>query len=175
MLRRSLDGLYKSSLFLAGAFMVGIFLLMVGEAVARKLGGYIPGANELVGWFCAAAGFLALPATFKRGDMVRVGFALDGLPPRVRKPLLMLCLLIALVFVLYMLYAVAGYIWSGWRAEEMTQGMLEIPVWIPQASFLLGVMLLLVAILDEIVTNILTPAELLHAEKQPSMDDVSMN
>lgn len=175
MLRRYLDRLYNASLFLAGAFMVGIFLLMVGEAAARKLGGYIPGANDLVGWFCAAAGFLALPATFKRGDMVRVGFALDSLPAPARKPMLLLCLLIALTFVSYMLYAVAGYVWSGWRAEELTQGMLEVPVWIPQASFLVGVVLLLVSIVDEIVTHLLTPADRLHAEKQPSMDDVSMN
>ena len=60
--------------------MVSIFVLMVGESVFRFLGSYITGANELIGWCCAAAGFLALPATFKRGDMVRAGFVVDRLP-----------------------------------------------------------------------------------------------
>ena len=83
-MRKFLDRLYSGSLGLAGVFLVGIFGVMIGEAVMRKMGSYIPGASELVGWFCAAAGFLALPATFKRGDMVRVGVVADALPPRIQ-------------------------------------------------------------------------------------------
>ena len=158
-MRRLLDHIYKASLVLAALFLIGIFLLMIGESAFRKMGSYITGANELVGWFCAAAGFLALPATFKRGDMVRVGFIVDRLPALVRKPVLMGCLLVALVFVSYMVYAVAAYLWSGWRSEETSQGMIEIAVWIPQSSFLLGAALLWVAIVDELVTTLAAPAE----------------
>ncbi len=172
-MRRLLDHIYKASLVLAALFLIGIFLLMIGESAFRKMGSYITGANELVGWFCAAAGFLALPATFKRGDMVRVGFIVDRLPALVRKPVLMGCLLVALVFVSYMVYAVAGYLWSGWRSEETSQGMIEIAVWIPQSSFLLGAALLWVAIVDELVTTLAAPAESLHAERPLTLEDAS--
>jgi TRAP-type C4-dicarboxylate transport system permease small subunit len=173
-MRKFLDRLYDGSLGLAGLFLLGIFAVMVGEAVLRKMGSYITGASELIGWFCAAAGFLALPATFKRGDMVRVGVLVDALPARVRKPLLLGCLLLALVFMVYMLWATGGYLWRGWRSEEMTQGMIEIEAWIPQASMVLGVLLLLVAVVDELVLALRAPAESLHAERPMSVDDLSV-
>lgn len=171
-MRKFLDRIYDGSLVLAGLFLVGIFAVMVGEAVLRKMGGYITGASELIGWFCAAAGFLALPATFKRGDMVRVGVLVDRLPARLRKPLLLACLLLALVFMVYMLMATVGYLWRGWRSEEMTQGMIEIEAWIPQASMVLGALLLLVAVVDELVLALRAPAGKLRAERPMSVDDV---
>lgn len=170
-MRKLLDRVYGASLLLAGLFLVGIFLLMVGEAVVRKMGGYIPGASELIGWSCAAAGFLALPATFKRGDMVRVGLLVDALSPRLRKPVLLACLVLALVFTAYMLKSTAAYMWGSRVVEELTQGMIEIQVWIPMLSFLLGVALLLVAIADELVVTWRTPAGELRAEKPLAMQE----
>lgn len=175
VMRKILDRAYDGSLFLAGVFLVLIFVVMISESVLRKLGGYVPGASELVGWFCAAAGFLSLPATFKRGDMVRVGVLIDSLPDRVRKPMLLGCLTLAIVFSAYMLWAVGGYLWSGYRSDESTQGMIEIAVWVPQLSFLFGVMLLAVAILDELVRATFAPASRLKAEKEMTVADVSVH
>jgi TRAP-type C4-dicarboxylate transport system permease small subunit len=175
VMRKILDRAYDGSLFLAGVFLVLIFVVMISESVLRKLGGYVPGASELVGWFCAAAGFLSLPATFKRGDMVRVGVLIDSLPDRVRKPMLLGCLTLAIVFSAYMLWAVAGYLWSGFRSDESTQGMIEIAVWVPQLSFLFGVVLLAVAILDELVRATFAPAARLKAEKDMTVADVSLH
>lgn len=173
-MRKLLDRTYDASLFLAGLFLVGIFTVMITEAVLRKFGSYVTGASELVGWFCAAAGFLALPATFKRGDMVRVGVLVDALPDGVRKPLLLACLVLALVFTSYMLWAVGGYMWRGWRSGELTQGMIEIGISVPQLSFLLGVFLLAVAVIDELVLALRRPAAELHAEKPMSTDHVAL-
>jgi len=174
-MRKILDGAYDGSLFLAGVFLVLIFVVMISESILRKLGGFVPGASELVGWFCAAAGFLALPATFKRGDMVRVGVLIDSLPDRLRKPVLLACLTLAIVFSAYMLRAVIGYMWSDFRSEETTQGMIEIALWIPQLSFLVGIVLLTVAVLDELVVAAYAPAARLRAEKEMSVADVSLH
>jgi TRAP-type C4-dicarboxylate transport system permease small subunit len=173
-MRKFLDLTYDASLALAALFLVGIFAVMVTEAVLREFGSYVPGASQLIGWFCAAAGFLAMPATFKRGEMIRVGVLVDALPPRARKPLLLACLALATVFTGYMLWAVAGYLFRGWRSGEMTQGMLEVATWIPQSSFLLGVLLLLVAVLDEMLTALRTPAGALRAERPMSTDDAHL-
>lgn len=173
-MRKLLDGIYGASLGLAAVFLVGIFAVMVGEAVLRYFGSYITGASELVAWFCAAAGFLALPATFKRGDMVRVGVVVDALPDRVRKPVLIACLVLAIVFVGYLLQAVGAYMWRDWRSEEMTQGMIEVATWIPQTSFVVGVLLLFVALLDELILALRAPAKTLHAERAMATDDVSI-
>jgi TRAP-type C4-dicarboxylate transport system permease small subunit len=173
-MRKFLDRLYDGSLAVAGLFLVGIFVVMVGEAVLRKMGSFIPGASELVGWFCAAAGFLALPAIFKRGDMVRVGVLVDKLAPAVRKPLLLACLLLATVFTGYLLWAGTGYVWRGWRSGEMNQGMIEIATWIPQTSLVVGALLLLVAVVDELVTALRAPAPSLKAERPMSMEDLAV-
>lgn len=172
-MRKFLNGIYSGSLFLAGIFLVGMAVLMISESVMRKGGSYIPGAGELVGWFCAASGFLALPATFKRGDMVRVGMLLDLLKPRVRRIVLLVNLCVASVFTAYMIWAVSIYIWDGWRSEELTQGMLAVPVWIPQISFLFGVVLLMIAIIDEIVVHLQAPAESLHADRAAADQELS--
>lgn len=172
-MRRLLLQAYNASLALAGFFLVGIFVLMIGESVFRKFGGYIVGANELIGWFCAAAGFLALPATFIRGDMVRVGFVVDRIPPQTRKLVLMTCLLVALVFVSFMLYAVSGYMWTSWQYEDKTQGMIEIATWIPKSSFLIGVFLLWVAIVDELLATYMKPSHTLRAERVMDIQDAA--
>jgi TRAP-type C4-dicarboxylate transport system permease small subunit len=172
-MRRLLLHTYNASLALAGIFLVGIFVLMIGESVFRKLGGYIFGANELVGWFCAAAGFLALPATFVRGDMVRVGFLVDRVPPPARKAVMLGCLLIALVFVSYMVYAISNYMWTSWKFDDQTQGMIEIATWIPKSSFLLGVFLLWVAIIDELLATLAKPSHTLRAERTLDIEDAS--
>lgn len=173
-MRKFLDALYAGGLGLAALFLIGIFVLMVGEAVLRALGSYITGASELVGWFLAAAGFLALPATFKKGEVIRVGMLVDALPARIRKVMLVGCLLIAAVFVGYMVEAVASYLWKGWKADETTQGMIEIATWIPQASFLVGALLLFIAIADELVATVRSPARVLRAEREMSTDDLTI-
>lgn len=173
-MHKCLDGLYDGALALAAVFLVGIFVVMITEAVLRFFGSYITGASELVGWFCAAAGFLALPATFKRGDMVRVGVVVDALPSSFRKPMLVACLLLGLVFIGYMNYAVGNYVLSDWRSEELTQGMIEIQAWIPQVSFVFGAALLWIAMFDELVQVLRTPSGRLRAEREMSTEDVSM-
>lgn len=172
-MRRLLQHVYNASLAMAGLFLVGILVLMIGESTFRKFGSYIFGANELIGWFCAAAGFLALPATFMRGDMVRVGFVVDHIPPPARKVVLIGCLLIALVFVSYMLYAVSGYMWASWKFDDKTQGMIEVAVWVPKSSFLLGVALLWIAIVDELHATFAKPAHTLRAERTMDIQDAA--
>ena len=174
-MRRFLDRLYNGSLFVAGIFLVGIFVLMITEAALRKLGSYVPGASEMIGWFCAAAGFLALPATFKRGDMVRVAILVERAPLPLRRALLVMCLLLATVATSTMLWAAGRYLYGGWRSDETTQGMIEIAVWIPQLSFLLGVLLLLAAVLDELIVTLRAPLRTLVVEKAPDLAEPGLH
>jgi TRAP-type C4-dicarboxylate transport system permease small subunit len=44
---------------------------------------------------------------------------------------------------------VALYLYNGWLYQEMSTGLLVVPMWIPQISFLVGVTLLFMAVLDE--------------------------
>ena len=55
-------------------------------------------------------------------------------------------------FVAYMAWAVITFVWGSWKFNEVAQGLIKVPIWIPQTSFVLGVLIFLVAVLDELVT-----------------------
>ena len=82
---------------------------------------------------------------------MRVGLVIDYLPPRVRRPVGIGALGIAVAFVAYMAYAVVRFVYESWVFEEVAQGLIQIPIWIPQMSFVLGVLVFLVAVVDEFV------------------------
>ena len=148
-MRRFLDRLYDAGGVLAAACVLSIFVVMLGAAVARELGLRTGGTDDLVSWLTAAAAFLGMAHTFRHGDFVRVGLLLDSLSPAPRRWLELGALSIAAVFCGYLLISVAQYLWMGWQYNEMSTGLLVVPMWIPQLSFLAGVLLLFIALLDE--------------------------
>jgi hypothetical protein len=72
MIRRMLDALYDAAGWLAAAFVLALFVVMIGASAMRVLGLRTGGSDDIVAWFCAAAGFLAMAHTFRRADFVRV-------------------------------------------------------------------------------------------------------
>ena len=54
-------------------------------------------------------------------------------------------------FVGYMLWAVAKFVFESWKFHEVAQGLIQIPIWIPQLSFLLGVLIFFIAVVDDLV------------------------
>ena len=151
-MRRFLDRLYFGAGVLAAAAIAGICVLMIAQAAGREAGILIPGADDIVAWLCAASAFLALGHTFRAGDLVRVGVFLDRLPPRARWGAEILALGITAVFTAYMLWAVVRFVYDSWQFNEVAQGLIKVPIWIPQMSFLVGVVIFFIAVLDELVT-----------------------
>jgi TRAP-type C4-dicarboxylate transport system permease small subunit len=148
---------------------------MLAQAFARGFGGQIRGTDDIVSWLCAAASFLALAYTFRHGELVRVGLWLDRLGPRGRRVMEIFALAIAALFVGYMLWAVVSFVYDSWKFKEVAQGLIKVPIWIPQLTFLAGVAILLVAILDEL-HRVLThrkPAYQLAEEERRASGDFS--
>lgn len=148
---------------------------MLAQAGMRELGLLLRGADDIVAWLCAATAFLALGHTFRRGELVRVGIIVERLPPRVRRKAAIAALAIAVVFVGYMLYAVTRFVYESWQFKEVAQGLIEIPIWIPQLSFLAGALVLFIAVLDEFIVMVRggTPAYQLAEEDRLVRKDFS--
>jgi len=125
---------------------------MLAQAFGRELGVLVRGADDIVAWLCAAASFLALGHTFRHGELVRVGLWIDRLTGRARWLAEVLALAVTACFTAYMLWAIGLYVHDGWRDNYLTQGLLIIPEWIPQMSLVLGMLIFLISILDELVT-----------------------
>ncbi|MCY1550423.1 Tripartite ATP-independent periplasmic transporter, DctQ component [compost metagenome] len=102
-------------------------------------------------WLCAAAAFFAMAHAFRHGDFVRVTLLLDAVPPKVRRVLDVACLLIAAASVAYLTYWATSFTYESYEFKEMATGLLVIPIWIPQSSFVIGCWLLLIAMVDELV------------------------
>jgi len=124
---------------------------MLAQALGREAGVLIRGADDIVSWLCAASAFLALGHTFRKGELVRVGLWLDMLGARTRWVAELFALGLSAVFVGYMLWAVVRFVYQSWQFHEVAQGLITLPIWIPQMSFVIGVVIFFVAVLDELV------------------------
>ena len=150
-MRRFLDRLYLASGAIGAVFVLLIAVLMVGQSVLRRFDVATGAVNDVVAWFCAAASFFAMAHAFKHGDFVRVTLLLESLKPQARRRVEIACLAIGTVAVAYLAYWANKFTYDSFVFKEVAQGLLPLPIWIPQASFALGSILLLVAVVDELV------------------------
>ena len=151
MVRTFLDGLYRAAGYLAGLFLLAIFALMMGLSVGREVGINIPAGDDFASWCMAAMAFLALAHTFKSGEIIRVGLVLDRLGGRVRHVVEILCLIIGSGFIGFFAWHAVRMTYDSWRFNDMAQGVLAVPLWIPQLGYGGGLVILFVAFLDELV------------------------
>ncbi len=149
-MRRFLDRLYQASGALAAVCLAGICVLMLAQAAGREFGLLLRGGDDITAWLCAASAFLALGHTFRHGELVRVGLLIDRLAPAQRRIAEIVALSGTALFVGYMAWAVFKFVYDSWRFNELAQGLIKLPIWIPQLCFAIGVLIFLVAILDDL-------------------------
>jgi TRAP-type C4-dicarboxylate transport system permease small subunit len=150
--RRFLDRLYDGAGVAAAVAMAAICVIMLAQAAGRSLGMSIPGADDMVAWLCAACAFLALGHTFRHGDLVRVGVFLDRLSDRPRWYAEIVALGVTTIFTAYILWAVTRFVYDSYAFNEVAQGLIRVPIWIPQLSLVIGIAIFFVAVIDELNT-----------------------
>lgn len=153
-MRRALDALYGLCGVFAALALLGIFLVMMAQMILRQFAIQFPGATDLTGYLCVMVGFLGLAWTFRRGELIRVGLLVENLAPGKRRVMEIFALSVAAVMVAYIT-------WWSWHdamfsleIEEVAQGSVAFPLWIPKLAIPMGAGVLLVAILDEWVAVI---------------------
>lgn len=162
-MRRILDKLYSSALLLSAlclcaiAAMVGLQLLgRIADALLR-LSGVVPygfvilSLAEIAGYLLAAASFLALAATLKSGLHIRVTMALAALGERTRHVVELWAFGAAAAFCVYMTYHIASFAWVSYQFNEVSTGVIRVPLMIPQAAMAAGILVLTIALIDEFV------------------------
>ncbi len=150
-MRRFLDSLFEWTGRLAALFVLAIFMLMIAASVGRMLDWRVGGLNDIVSWFCAAAAFLAMGHAFKHGDFVRVTLIFDVISERTRRVLEIISLAIAAISVSYLAWWATRFTYESYEFNDMATGMVAIPMWIPQTAFVIGALLFVLAVLDELV------------------------
>lgn len=150
-MRKVLDGLYLAAGWLGGLFLIGICVLMMLMSVGREFGINIRGGDELSAWFCAAVAYLGLAHTFKTGDLVRVGLLVEWFKDRARWRAELVVLVVTTLIAGYFAWYCCDLIWDSWRYKERAQGVISIPIWIPQLGLTVGAVIFFISVIDELV------------------------
>ncbi|WP_417686221.1 TRAP transporter small permease [Roseibium sp.] len=166
-MRAFLDGLYRLSGGLAAMCLVSIALLVVAQVScrlidgARKLMGLdplgllVPSLAEIAGFLLVGASFLALAATLRMGDHIRVSILLQHVSPRVAKLLEVWCLAVAFVLACYFGWHAGWLAYDSLVYDEVSFGMIPIPLWIPQSVMTTGIVIFAISLGDDLLGALL--------------------
>ena len=169
-MRAALYRLYLAAGMLAALFMVGTLAMVIAGVAARLLGFNAPGTDSYAGYCMAAAGFLALAHTLKRGEHIRVTLILEHLSPGPQRALELWALGVATLLAALFAYYSVRLSWQSWDFHDVSTGNDATPLWIPQMSMALGAVVLCIAFVDELVLEwrgarlAKMPEEALHNE-----------
>ena len=162
-MRALLDRFYNLTLYLAAGCLLLIAVLVGAQVAGRiydgllKLFGFAPygflvaSLAEIAGYLLAAASFLALAATLKRGAHIRVTIVLGFVSPRIRHFLEIWILAVATVSVVFVCWSLLKFVHESYVFKEVSYGIIPMPLWIPQAIVALGALVLLLALIDELI------------------------
>jgi TRAP-type C4-dicarboxylate transport system permease small subunit len=148
-IRIGLDWLYWVSAVVGAGCIALICILMMWQTIGRQLGWNTGATNDIVSWLCAAAAFFTMAHAFKHGDFVRVTLTLEKMSPKKRRAFELFSLAVAVIAVAYLTFWACKFTYQSWQFNELAQGLLPLPIWIPQSTFAAGALLLLVAVTDE--------------------------
>jgi TRAP-type C4-dicarboxylate transport system permease small subunit len=168
--RRYLDALYDAAAYLAAFFLVGTLAMVALGIVARLMNWFIAGTDSYAGYCMAAAGFLALAHTLKRGEHIRVTLVLEHVPARARRALELWSLAAATVLALAFAWYSVRLTFQSWQFNDISTGNDATPLWIPQLAMAFGTIVLAIAFVDELVREwrgvrrMRVPEDALHHE-----------
>jgi len=154
-LRAVLDALYFIAGALAALSLLGVFVIIVAQMVARWSSVSLRGSTDYAGYLMAASSFLAFAAALNRGSHIRVTM-IHEIFPRLHRALEIWALAIGCAISGYIAwYACKAVYWS-WKLGDLSQGLDATPLWIPQLSMAVGAVLFAVAFLDNFVRYLVT-------------------
>jgi TRAP-type C4-dicarboxylate transport system permease small subunit len=99
----------------------------------------------------AATAFLGLAHTFRHGEMIRVGLLIDRLGDKARHYVEIVSLLIGVGFIGFFAWNAVVMTWQSWKFHDISQGVIAVPLWIPQLGYSGGLVILFIAFVDELI------------------------
>ena len=159
-MRRLLDALYDAAGYAAACALLSIFGLVAFQIMARLYDGAmrmlglsvagvtVPSIAEICGFLLAAASFLALAKTLTSFAHIRVGMVVDRFPQHARRWAEVATGAAASLLAVYMTVAVARLTWKSLSYNDVSYGIIPVPLALPQAVMTLGLAILTIALID---------------------------
>ena len=131
--------------------MIGVLAMVLASVVGRIAGFNLRGSDAYAGYCMAAASFLALAHTLKRGEHIRVMLFLERFGGRLKRPLDLWSHAAGTFFCAVLAFYSARLAWQSHVYNDVSQGNDATPLWIPQLAMAAGSIVLLVAMVDDLV------------------------
>ncbi len=148
-MRRFLKHLYGGCAYLGGLMFVGIAVCDL-----YQLGGsffdYIPiSADEFAGYCMVASAFLALAYTLDSNEHLRVTLLVHVLKGGVRRSVDCLAMSASTLLAGYLAWYMTKLAWYSLQINETSQGLIALPLWLPQGATALGAIVFFVAVAEK--------------------------
>jgi len=153
-MRKYLDWLYTGSGILAGIFLILIAALSLAQISGRLLGFDAYSFDDFAGFCMAASSFLGLAHTYRRNEQIRVALLIDRLSGTARKAAELLCLAASSFLVGYFAWYATDMAWTSHIIDDVSQGLVAVPLWLPQSGMALGLTIMAIALLDDLLVLI---------------------
>ena len=153
-MRRFLDFLYDAAAWAAALCMIGVLVMVLTSILGRQFHFHLPGTDAYAGYSMAAAGFLALAHTLKKGEHIRVTLLIGRLSGGTRRVLEMWSLSVAVLLSGLFAFYACRLVWQSHAFNDMSTSNDATPLWIPQLAMAVGTVLMFVALVDEWVLEL---------------------
>lgn len=151
-MHKLMDTLFNLAAYLAGLFMIATLLAVLASIFGRIVPALdLPGSDAYAGYCMAAAGFLALAPTLRRGEHIRVTLIFNQLPPRVQHILDIFCHLVALGLAGALAWFSIRLVLQSREFFDISTGLDATPLWIPQIGMAAGTTLFALAFLNDLI------------------------
>ncbi|MBE0620035.1 MAG: TRAP transporter small permease [Burkholderiales bacterium] len=175
-MRTFLERLYTGSGVLAGIFLILIAALSLTQISGRLLGFDAYSFDDFAGFCMAASSFLGLAHTYRRNEQIRVTILVDRLGGGKRRVLEALCLAASIFLIGFFAWYAADMVITSYQINDVSQGLVAVPLWVPQSGMALGLAIMTLALLDDLVIVLRrgTPSYLVaEQEKKIAMSEIS--
>lgn len=169
-MRNFLNTTYKAA-GMASAFLILTICLIISAQIllnltGRLLPGFLPSTipsyADFAGFMLAGATFLAMAYTLRSGGHIRVNLVVQRMSRRAVMVAEFLALTVASLFVGFALYFCGALVMESLHYGDVSNGIIPVPLWIPQSAMTFGMGLLLVALLHTLFDLISTGKPVLN-------------
>jgi len=173
-MRALLDRIYLGAGWIAAFTILGIAVLVSAQVLLNfgtrvfnlPLPSTIPSYADFSGFMLAAATFLAMPYTFRSGGHIKVSLVTSRLPAKTQLVAEIAVLAVATGLVGYACWYIYALVYESWHFNDISNGIIPVPLWIPQCFMAAGMSLLFVAVLDSLIQTITTGAPVIDPSEE---------
>jgi TRAP-type C4-dicarboxylate transport system permease small subunit len=157
-MRKLLTRLHQASAIISGILLVLVAVLTLVQIGTRLAGLPAHSWDEVATYCMAGSTFTGLAYAWRDGAHIRMDLVIAQFHGVSRRILEALALLVMLTVTIYIAWHTTDMTIVSWQTNDVSQGLLPIPLWIPQSAMALGSVMLMLAIAESLFDALFTAA-----------------